>query len=55
MSIPDKYQINAELLACEQQLRALGFSDLEIQGLNSQIDAILEQGFDKYLSRALDT
>lgn len=53
MSIPDKYQINVGLLACEQELKSFGLSDLEIQELNSQIDAILEQGFDKHLSDTL--
>ena len=54
MSQPDKNRVNAELIACEQELKNLGFSDREIQELNGQIDSILEQGFDKYLSDALD-
>ena len=54
MAEPDKYRIDQELLACEEELRNLGFSDREIQELNGQIDAILEQGFDRYLSAAMD-
>lgn len=54
MSQLDKQQVNLELLACERELKNIGFSEDEIQGLNSQIDGIIERSFDKYLSDVFD-
>jgi len=54
MSELDKHQVNLELLACEQELKNIGFSEAEIQELNSQIDGIIERSFDKYLSDVFD-
>ena len=54
MSELDKNQVNLKLLACEQELENIGFSEDEIQQLNSQIDGIIERTFDKYLSDVFD-
>jgi hypothetical protein len=54
MSAPQTNQVNSELAACERELKDIGFSEAEIRELNSQIDGIIERGFDKYLSDAYD-
>lgn len=54
MLASEKSKVDLELLACEQELRNIGFSEVEIQELNNQIDGIIERSFDKYLSGVYD-
>lgn len=42
---------NNENSQVERELRELGFSESEISKLNSQLDGIIERGFDRYLSK----
>jgi hypothetical protein len=43
-----------EILACEQELKGLGFSEIELQELYQQIDGIIERILDNYFDEIYD-